>query len=183
MFCSGCGQPLQANETYCPQCGRAAMQPPPPTPAAAGYELSRYAQKVHVLSIIWFAWAVLSLIFGIAGLAFSRAFFMGGFGPWGDMRSFGHGPEMISWPGLLHIFWIALIVRFALLALAAWGLWRRTGWGRILAIVVAILSLLRFPIGTALGVVTLIFLLGGRNSFLYEQLQRAGAPSATPDGQ
>lgn len=185
MFCSSCGQSLQAGESFCPQCGRVAPSPPspPPAPAPVDYELGRYAQKVRALSIAWFAWAALSLIFGVAGLAFTRAFFMGGFGSWGGMDSFGHGPERMFWPGLLHVFWIVLVLRFALLALAAWGLWRRTGWGRILAIVLAILSLLRFPIGTALGVVTLVFLLGGRNSFLYERLQYVDCQAGTPGGQ
>ena len=77
-------------------------------------------------------------------------------------------------PGLLHFIWIAMAARVALLALTGWGLWRRTRWGRILAIVMAILSLFRFPLGTAVGVVTLVFLLGGRNSSLYGQLEESG---------
>jgi hypothetical protein len=57
------------------------------------------------------------------------------------------------------------------LALAAgWGLMERAPWGRIVAIVAAFLSLLRFPFGTALGIWTLVVLLGYRNSTLYEQL-------------
>jgi hypothetical protein len=43
-------------------------------------------------------------------------------------------------------------------------------WGRIVAIVAAFLSLLKFPFGTALGIWTLVVLLGYRNSSLYEQL-------------
>jgi hypothetical protein len=46
----------------------------------------------------------------------------------------------------------------------------RAPWGRIVAIVAAILSLLRFPCGTALGIWTLVVLLGNRNATLYEQL-------------
>jgi hypothetical protein len=38
------------------------------------------------------------------------------------------------------------------------------------AIVAAFLSLLKFPFGTALGIWTLITLLGYRNSTLYSQL-------------
>jgi len=43
-------------------------------------------------------------------------------------------------------------------------------WGRLLAIVAAIFCLLKFPFGTALGIWTLVMLLGYRNSTLYDQL-------------
>ena len=46
----------------------------------------------------------------------------------------------------------------------------RTQWGRVIAIVAAVFSLLKFPLGTALGIWTLVTLLGYRNTSLYEQL-------------
>jgi len=46
--------------------------------------------------------------------------------------------------------------------------------GRIVAIIAAILSLIRFPLGTALGIWTLIVLLGYRNTTLYEQFRSDG---------
>ena len=39
--------------------------------------------------------------------------------------------------------------------LAGWGLLRRKSWGRALAIVVGLLSLINVPIGTAIGLYTL----------------------------
>jgi hypothetical protein len=48
----------------------------------------------------------------------------------------------------------------------------RSQWGRIVAIVAAFLSILKFPIGTALGIWTLVVLLGYRNTTLYDQLER-----------
>ena len=39
-----------------------------------------------------------------------------------------------------------------------------------MAIVAAVLSLLKFPFGTALGIWTLVVLLGYQNTTLYEQL-------------
>ena len=42
--------------------------------------------------------------------------------------------------------------------------------GRVVAIVAAFLSLLRFPFGTALGIWTLVMLMGYRNASLYDQL-------------
>ena len=54
------------------------------------------------------------------------------------------------------------LVFFAVLALpgllAGYGLLKRKKWGQILGIVVGILSLLNFPVGTALGAYTLFVL-------------------------
>ncbi|MDT8305582.1 MAG: hypothetical protein RRC07_06565 [Anaerolineae bacterium] len=43
--------------------------------------------------------------------------------------------------------------------LAGWGLLKRKNWGRVLALIVGILNLFNFPIGTALGAYTLFVLL------------------------
>jgi hypothetical protein len=42
-------------------------------------------------------------------------------------------------------------------------------WARTVAIVAACLSLLKIPFGTALGIWTLVMLVGYRNATLYEQ--------------
>lgn len=62
------------------------------------------------------------------------------------------------------------MVRTALASVAAWGLLEHERWGRIVAIIAAILSLIKFPLGTAMGIWTLVVLLGYRNATLYEQL-------------
>jgi hypothetical protein len=43
--------------------------------------------------------------------------------------------------------------------LAGWGLLKRKNWGRVLALIVGILNLFNFPLGTALGAYTLFVLL------------------------
>ena len=54
---------------------------------------------------------------------------------------------------VVGIFVAGLLVVLALPGvLAGFGLLRRRSWGRILGIVVAFLSLLNFPLGTAIGV-------------------------------
>jgi hypothetical protein len=70
----------------------------------------------------------------------------------------------------MRFAWVAMLVRAGLAAAAGWGLYERAPWGQIVAIVAAILCLLKFPFGTALGIWTLVVLLGYRNSTLYEQL-------------
>ncbi|MGD0042605.1 MAG: hypothetical protein ABSE84_19740 [Isosphaeraceae bacterium] len=134
-----------------------------------GFEfvLAGYASKIRVLGILWLVYAGLSLIFGAAGLAFAHAFMSGGFGPW------MHGPMPNMWffPGLLRFAWVFLVGRAVLAAVAGWGLLERTQWGRIVAIVAAILNFFHFfPFGLALGIATLIILIGARNWMLYDEL-------------
>jgi hypothetical protein len=130
------------------------------------FELASYASKIRVLGVLWLVYAGLSLIFGFAGLAFAHAFFKGGFGPW----MHGPMPQMWFFPALLRFAWVFLVGRAILAVVAGWGLLERTQWGRIVAIVAAILCLIRIPLGTALGIATLIILIGTRNWTLYEEL-------------
>jgi len=171
MFCSVCGQALAPEQGFCPQCGRPAA-PPLPTVPGLDFQRQNYAGKVKALAVVWFIYAALSLLAGFAGLAFVGAFLSGHFGPWMH-RPFVQGQLPPEWlgPAIIHFAWIFLVLRTALIIVAAWGLLERTQWGRIVAIVAAILSLLKFPFGTALGIWTLVMLLGYRNSTLYQTLQ------------
>ena len=71
---------------------------------------------------------------------------------------------------LLQFAWIFLVARVALAVCAGWGLMQHAQWGRMVAIVAAIFCLLKFPFGTAMGIWSLVLLLGYRNGTLYEQL-------------
>ena len=169
MYCSACGQALAAGQDFCPKCGRPSAAPLPSVPGME-FQLENYAGKIRALGTVWIIYAALSLLLGIAGLTFAHAFFshfgMWGHGPWGD----GSMPPMWLGPAIFHFIWIALLGRAILAVVAGWGLLEHKQWGRIVAIVAAVLSLLKFPFGTALGIWTLIVLLGYRNSTLYEQL-------------
>ena len=170
MFCSGCGQPLAPGQGFCPQCGRPAAPVVPPVPGLQ-YQLARYSSNVKALAIVWIVYAGLSLVLGFIGLAFANAFLSGQFGPWMH-GPWMHGPIPPEWlgPAVLHLAWVYLVVRAGLALAAGRGLLERAPWGRIVAIVSAIVSILKFPFGTALGIWTLVVLLGYRNSTLYEQL-------------
>ena len=50
------------------------------------------------------------------------------------------------------------------------GLLRRERWGRILALVVSILALFKFPFGTALGIYTLWVLVPAQSAQEYEKI-------------
>ncbi len=170
MYCSGCGQALAFGQPYCPQCGRPAVAAVPPVPGLQ-YQLESYAAKVRALSIFWFVYAAVSMAFGIAGLAFARAFMAGHFGDWGGHGMWPHGPNPeVFIPAMIHLAWMYLVVRTGLAVAAGWALMTRSRSGRVLAIVAAIFNILKFPFGTAIGIWTLILLLGYRNTVLFEQL-------------
>ena len=170
MFCSGCGLALAPGQAVCPQCGRPAIATVPPVPGLQ-FQLQNYAGKVKALGIVWLIYAAVALVTGIAGLAFANAFFSGHNGPWmyGPWAR-GPMPPMGFVPALLRFGWVILLVRVGLAAVAGWGLLERAPWGRIVAIVAACVCLIKFPFGTAMGIWTLVMLLGYRNSTLYEQL-------------
>lgn len=163
MFCSGCGRSLAQGEIVCPQCNRPVAPPVPPVPEF-GIVLAAYASKIRVLGILWLIYSGITLIFGMIGLAFAHAFLSRA--PWAQ----GPMPHMWLFPGLLRFAWLFVVGRAALAAVAGWGLLERTEWGRIVAIIAAILCLVRIPLGTALGIATLIILMGARNWALYEDL-------------
>lgn len=174
MYCSACGTAIPEGQAACPQCGQQTVIAPPPgavPPATAApvpgfdYELMRYGNGLRALSICWFVYAALILIAGFVGMAFARHFLAPGWGPW------SHG-EIPPW--WLHMVlsagWTMILFRAALAAAAGVGLMEHAPWGKIVAIVAAILTLIHIPLGTALGIWTLVMLLGCRHSTFYEQL-------------
>jgi hypothetical protein len=118
MYCSGCGQALAPGQAFCPNCGRPAapMAPPVAAPPVPLFEiqLESYAGKVRALGILWFVYAGLSLLAGLAGLAFMRAIFFGGFGPW--MHPWMHGTPPPTWffPAIMPFIWILVVLRTGL---------------------------------------------------------------------
>lgn len=164
MFCSACGQALVPGQAVCTQCGRPLAPTVPPVPNF-GFQLQNYASRIRALSIVWFVYGGISLALGFIGMSFASSA-MHNWGPWGHP----FGPGWWFGPALLRFGWSLLIVRCGLALVAGWGLMERAPWGRVVAIVAAIFSLIRVPIGTALGIWTLVTLLGYRNTTLYDQL-------------
>jgi len=56
----------------------------------------------------------------------------------------------------------------------AWGLFEREPWARFLGLALGFLALLRFPLGTALGIYTLWVLLPESSGSEYERLAQGG---------
>lgn len=172
MFCSGCGQALQDGAQSCAACGRAVSPSASPMSAIPGFDwqLRNYATRVRTLGIFWAVYAVVAFLTGMAGVGFLHAF-IGNHLSWMPHDDFGDNPMMEEWMRvILHIAWVTVLLRSAMAACAAWGLLTRAPWGRIVAIIAAFLGIIKLPFGTAMGIWSLVTLMGYRNSVLYDHL-------------
>ncbi len=173
MYCDGCGTPFTAGTPHCSSCGKQLK--PGPRASAAGQSApaaamatpvrvagdGRVKRNINILAGLWVAAGLLRLLAFVGLLVFRRLFFQSGWdwmgsGGWPFGGALGIKPFLIG--GLLSGGVLLALFAGAYLVLA-WGLLERQPWARILGIVLAFLSLLRFPIGMALGIYTLWVLL------------------------
>ena len=100
---------------------------------------------LYVISSVFFLLLGLFLFVLLGGIGF--------FAPSSDPEA----PAILLLVGLFVGGLMALLALPGLLA--GWGLLKRKNWGRVLALIVGILNLFNFPLGTALGAYTLYVLL------------------------
>jgi hypothetical protein len=117
----------------------------------------RVHAHLQTLGILWCVYAGYRILHGILGIVLLRTF-LTNFGGWGDSWSngFQNGGFHPSWLApLIPVIGIITVLWALLAAFAGYALLTRRPWGRTLALVVAILSLIKIPVGTALGIYTL----------------------------
>ena len=175
MLCQSCGNPVAGPGAFCTRCGlqapfvTATGQPIPPPP---GYlHPSRVFRHIQALGILWFLYGIyraaagLFATFILAGIA--PRF---GFGPWtmpGEFWRFGHGR---FWAPIMAVITVYTAISALLSFLVGYGLTTRAPWARILAIIAAILALIRIPFGTALGIYTLWALAPATSALEYDAI-------------
>lgn len=162
MYCNRCGAPLQPDFRVCPKCGIPVAMPgtPPVYAASSGSRMERHLRTLGIL------WIVAGCLWLIPGLVF--------FGIFSGFHATAH-----------HMFWgwpfgppfmFALAPVLFLIAAAGictgWGLMQREPWARIVAIIVGILVLFHFPLGTLLGIYTLWVLLSNDAAAEYEKISQ-----------
>ena len=146
----------------------------PPGYAPVGYG-SRLRRQARSLGVLWCVFAAYRVVSGLIGLIFFRAFvlrdgFVGWPFSWGTAgMSTGSG---LAW--LAPVILGGTVISAALAGFVGWSLLTRRPWGRVLAIVVAVLSLIKFPLGTALGIYTLVLLAPRASAAEWEQLTTPG---------
>ncbi|MFC2166347.1 hypothetical protein ACFLQZ_00100 [Acidobacteriota bacterium] len=107
-------------------------------------------RHISLIGILWIVMGGLSLLFGFLGflLLFGISFIP-------DMGR--EAPFILRTVGSIAIFFFAL---FGLpKIIAGIGLLKKKEWGRILTLIVSFISLLNIPLGTALGIYSIIILL------------------------
>lgn len=180
MYCDRCGTQLTSGGQFCTKCGKAI--PPgaaaPQTPAAVpAVPEGRVRRHIQLLATLWLINGILRLV-GVASLMiFGRLFIppmRGWMGPGVWPFVGGWGPDTFFSRGL---FSLGIFLAFfgVLHVVLAWGLFEREPWARFLGLALGFLALLRFPLGTALGIYTLWVLLPENSSREYERMtQPAG---------
>ena len=187
MYCAHCGKPVQQDQKFCSSCGQpvaglgsatvssaSAIPVPPPAPAppvlptqAVGIRPGcRLEQHLKILGVLWLVFSVLRVLPGLTLLGIGHL----GFGRFGFPFSFPFhgaflGPLLGSIGAVLTVTAVAGIA-------AGWGLLDRRPWARTLAIILGIIKLIEFPIGTALGVYTLWVLVSPGAEVEYQRIAR-----------
>ncbi|MBS1799738.1 MAG: zinc ribbon domain-containing protein [Acidobacteria bacterium] len=170
MVCQACGGPVGPDVKFCARCGAQVAAPPPAQYAAPAYGapqqqyayvpppmmmVSRVQRHLQTLGTVWLVYAAYRVVMGLFGMFFVRAVM---YRRWsGGGFPFGHHGYMFGppWMHLMPVIMAFLVVGSVLAAVVGYSLLARRTWGRVLAVVAAVLVLFKPVMGTALGIYTL----------------------------
>ncbi len=165
MFCDGCGSAVQAGQAFCSKCGKQIVGPVAVTQPYPG----RVQGHIHLLGILWLAISAFNAVGGVVLYVLANTLFA-------HLHQMGapEAPTAFLRP-FLSVIAILVLAKAACGFIAGWGLMRREPWARIVALVLAFISLFNIPFGTAIGVYTMWVLLPGDSQREYDALaeQRA----------
>jgi hypothetical protein len=169
MFCSGCGQVVDPNQPVCLNCGRPVPRVAPVVVAPAPYFFyTRVHRHIQAVSILWIAYGAWTLVTWVLAMSFFTGALGGYFGH-GHHGPFGEFP-FSTMPWFAPLISVFVIGRTILSVATGLALVRRAPWARMLAIVVAFLTLIKPITGTALAIYTLWVLLPTLSAQEYEQI-------------
>ena len=155
MFCNHCGSVLPAGAAFCPNCQAKAVVIAERTP--------KVQSQLTLLTALWFAMGALRLVGALA--VFGMASFM-----LPMIAREQREPIPLFVPTLLTGVGVLVAVVAVLSLAVGWGLYQRASWARMLALVMAFFSLLSIPLGTALGIYTLVVLLPAESDAEWKQI-------------
>jgi hypothetical protein len=156
MFCDRCGAQMADAARFCPGCGKpfAPVAPAPQVP------MNRVARHIRNVGILWIVYSCIHLIPGLI---------VGSMPNW---FPFSGDHDLFFMHGIFRVVGGFLMLKGIVGIIVGWGLLDRQSWARILAIILGFLSLLHFPLGTALGIYTLWVLLPAYSEMEYQQMAR-----------
>ncbi len=125
----------------------------------------RVKQHLHLLGILWLAMSAFNAIGGLVLLVVGNTLFV-------HLHEMGAPPQVPTGflSSVVTTLGIIVLAKSACGFLAGWGLLQREGWGRVIALVLAFISLFNIPFGTAIGVYTMWVLLPGQSQEEYDAL-------------
>src|SRR5579875_103267 len=167
MYCSACGQALVAGAAVCPRCGRPAGVAPVP------FVYNRVHRHVQTLGWFWIAYALWSVLGALLALPFLEGMSHGWFGNM-HMHSMQIWPFGMygTWHWLMPVVIVTLFLRAILSAAVGIGLLQRAPWARVLAIIAAVLTLIKPITGTILAIYTLWVMAPGLSAQEWDGMSR-----------
>lgn len=182
MVCTKCGCEQGSPARFCRQCGaaiegaasqqQAAWTPDPGTyyaQAKVAEQRLRVRQNLQPLGIMWCIFGAYRILSMLIGMVFLHSLAAGGM--------FGQLPDPVA--HMIHaavpVLGVMVVGMGALDIVAGYALLTQRNWGRILAIVLAILALIKIPFGTALGIYTLWVLAPQASGVEWDEMTRLQA--------
>jgi hypothetical protein len=204
MYCDGCGNQLTTGAQFCAKCGKAIVGGGAAAAPAAGQSMGqasgipgadggstgaygvpagvaagsdgRVQRHLRTVATLWTITGILRLMGAGSMMIFGSVFFpfLRGWGGRGAWPMGGWGLDGFLSRGIFSAG-IVLAMFGVLHLVLAWGLFEREPWARMLGLAMGFLALLRFPLGTALGIYTLWVLLPESSGAEYDRLARGDA--------
>ncbi len=163
MFCTSCGNAIVAGQAVCGRCG---------APTSAGVmqgvtSINRVEQHYRTLAVLTIIYSLFWVIGG-AGMLFAARFIFSGV-----IGNMNPPPPPFVAPLINVLGWIVL-TKGILGVVSGIGLLAREMWARVLTLVVAFVSLIDIPFGTAIGAYSIWVLLSAGSEQDYQKLCYAG---------
>jgi hypothetical protein len=167
MYCGQCGTQLDETLRFCTSCGKsiatrdAGALLPPSGAAASSSPVAIQTMNGHirVLGILWAVYSGFRILMAVWSIILYRAFIPIFQNVMPHDNDVNLAPIFRMMSGFYVVSGIWSILAAAVGFWTAWALLKHEQSGRIIALVIAFVSLISIPFGTALGVYTLVIML------------------------
>jgi zinc ribbon protein len=164
MYCGQCGTQLNETVRFCTSCGKSIDAAPllplsGATASSSPVAIQTMNNHIRILAILWAVYSGFRILTAVWTIVFSRVFIPIFRNVMPHDNDANLMPLLRMMSGFYVVTGIWSICAAALGFWAAWALLKHEQSGRVLALVIAFVSLISIPFGTALGVYTLVIML------------------------